>query len=172
MEPGAKRGGGPGGARAVFFMVLIMARMIGYMLTWTIYGTWLQGDKRGYVKEGEVLGENRRLSEANQGRLKGRARRLDKRDKIVVRDAILSEAKRLGQEILAISVCSNHVHVVVNCIDEPLEVAVARYKKAGRVALRETGFEGRVWTRGYDKRFCFDEASLEDRIRYVQGHDS
>jgi len=76
------------------------------------------------------------------------------------------------KEILAITVCSNHVHVVVNCIDEPLEVAVARYKKAGRVALRETGFEGRVWTRGYDKRFCFDGASLEERIRYVQGHDS
>jgi len=153
-------------------MVLIMARMIGYMLTWTTYGTWLQGDKRGYVKDGEVLGEDRRLYEANQGRLKGRARRLDKRDKIVVRDAILSEAKRLGQEILAIAVCSNHVHVVVTCIDEPLEVAVARYEKAGGVALRETGLEGRIWTRGYDKRFCFDEASLQERIRYVQGHDS
>ena len=77
-------------------MVLIMARMIGYMLTWTTYGTWLQGDKRGYVKDGEVLEEDRRLYEANQGRLKVRARRLDKRDKIVVRDSILSEAKRLG----------------------------------------------------------------------------
>ena len=36
-----------------FFMVLIMARMIGYILTWTTYGKWLQRDKRGYVKEGE-----------------------------------------------------------------------------------------------------------------------
>ncbi len=73
-----------------------MARMIGYMLTWTTYGTWLQGDKRGYVKDGEVLGEDRRLYEDNQGHLKGRTKRLDKRDKIIVRDAILSEAKRLG----------------------------------------------------------------------------
>ena len=142
------------------------------MLTWTTYGTWLQGDKRGYVKDGKVLGEDKHLYEANQGRLKVRAKRLDKRDKIVVRDAILSEAKRLGQEIFAIAVCSNYVHAVVNCIDEPLEVAVARYKKAGRVALRETGLEGKVWTQGYDKRFCFAEASLEERIRYVQGHDS
>jgi len=30
-----------------------MARMIGYMLTWTTYRTWLQGDKRGYVKDDE-----------------------------------------------------------------------------------------------------------------------
>ncbi len=37
----------------LFFWVLIMASMIGYMLTWTTYGTWLRGDKRGYVKDGE-----------------------------------------------------------------------------------------------------------------------
>ena len=32
VEPGAKRCGGPGGARAFFFVVLIMARMIGYVV--------------------------------------------------------------------------------------------------------------------------------------------
>ena len=54
----------------------------------------------------------------------------------------------------------------------PIEETVRRYKNASTVALREKGLEGKVWTRGYDKRFCFDEASLEERIRYVQGHDS
>jgi len=39
VEPGAKRRGGPGGARAVFFMVLIMARMIGYVVTYGAFGT-------------------------------------------------------------------------------------------------------------------------------------
>jgi hypothetical protein len=77
-----------------------MAKTVGYMVTWTTYGTWLQGDRR------------------------------------------------------------------------PIEETVRRYKNASTVALREKGLEGRVWTRGYDKRFCFDEASLEERIRYVQGHDS
>lgn len=43
-------GWNPGG----FFVVLIMVRMIAYMLTWTTYGTWLQGDKRRYVKDGET----------------------------------------------------------------------------------------------------------------------
>ena len=27
-----------------------MSDMVGYMLTWTTYGTWLQGDERGWVK--------------------------------------------------------------------------------------------------------------------------
>ena len=29
--------------------------MIAYMLTWTTYGTWLQGDERGYGKDGETF---------------------------------------------------------------------------------------------------------------------
>ena len=45
---------GPGRFFLFFvFLVLIMARMIGYILTWTTYDTWLQGNKRGYVKDGE-----------------------------------------------------------------------------------------------------------------------
>ena len=29
-----------------------MEKTLGYMITLTTYGTWLQGDKRGYVKNG------------------------------------------------------------------------------------------------------------------------
>ena len=35
--------------------------MIAYMVTWTTYGSWLQGDKRGYVKDGQILGGNYNL---------------------------------------------------------------------------------------------------------------
>ena len=31
-----------------------MAKTLGYMITWTTYGTWLQGDERGYVKDGNI----------------------------------------------------------------------------------------------------------------------
>lgn len=43
-----------------------MKVMIGYMVTWTTYGTWLQGDKRGYVKNGKILARNDKLKSANQ----------------------------------------------------------------------------------------------------------
>ena len=52
-----------------------------------------------------------------------------------------------------------------------IERVVSRLKSAGYYALREGGFRGRVWTRGYDKRFCFDEESLRTRVDYVKGHD-
>jgi len=31
------------------------------MVTWRTYGTWLQGTKKGYVKDGEVIKKNERL---------------------------------------------------------------------------------------------------------------
>jgi len=35
-----------------FFEDFILRRLFGYMLTWTTYGTWVQGDRRGFVKDG------------------------------------------------------------------------------------------------------------------------
>ena len=147
-----------------------MARMIGYMVTWTTYGTWLQGDKRGYVKDGEVLGENKHLRESNIGGQKGETVKLGRDEREIAHNAILDEAKKSGQKIQAIAVCSNHVHVVADSTDEPIEVIVGRYKNAARVALGKSGFAGRVWTRGFDKRFCFDEEALAGRVKYVKRH--
>lgn len=53
-----------------------------------------------------------------------------------------------------------------------VESTAARYKRATSQALREKGFKGKVWTRGYDKRFCFDEKSLRARVDYVKKHFS
>ena len=47
-----------------------MTKMVGFMATWTTYGTWLQGDKRGYVKKGITLGSNAQLEKSNKQLLK------------------------------------------------------------------------------------------------------
>ena len=46
-----------------------MVNTVGYMVTWTTYVTWLQGDRRGYVKGGLVLGSNEDLHLDNKSRL-------------------------------------------------------------------------------------------------------
>ena len=148
-----------------------MARTLGYLLTWTTYGTWLQGDERGYVKDGEVLGANVAIKIDCRKNLKRAAVRLRRDERAVVREAILGAREKFDQKILAIAVCSNHVHVVCEYVDVPIGVVVSYYKNAGRMALKTMGFRGRAWTKGYDKRFCFDEAALAERIRYVKGHD-
>ena len=141
------------------------------MLTWRTYGSWLQGDKRGYVKDGKVLGANAGLERANISLLKGNAVKLGRGEWDVVRQAILGEAERVGEKVLAISVWSNHVHVVVGAGGGEAGKVVRQLKLAGYHALRKGGFEGRVWTGGYDVRFCFDEEALAERVRYVEGHD-
>ena len=141
------------------------------MITWTTYGTWLQGDKRGYVKNGKILSENKNLWKRNKINQTKKAIRLTKSNRQTVREAILNEAEKLGQAIYSMAVCANHVHIVAECIDETIETVVARYKKAARQALNSNGFVGRVWTKGYDKRYCFDENSLKNKIDYVQRHD-
>jgi REP element-mobilizing transposase RayT len=148
-----------------------MGKVVGYMVTWTTYGTWLQGSKRGYVKNGEVRGACARLRESNRRRQKDRMFVLTKENRERVRRAILDEAGRLGQKVLVMSISTTHVHMVVNVIDEPIETAVGRYKRAATKALRAKGIRGRLWTRGYDRRFCFDEKSLKYRIEYVERHN-
>lgn len=140
------------------------------MVTWTTYGTWLQGGTRGYVKDREVCGACRRLKEANKKKQRDKRFILTRENCELVRAAILDEAGKLGQEVCAMAISTTHVHMVVDVIDEAIETAVARYKRAATKALRAKGIRGKVWTRGYDKRYCFDERSLQDRIEYVQRH--
>lgn len=147
-----------------------MGKMVGYMVTWTTYGTWLQGDKRGYVRDGRILPADAGLEAANRKLQKSGSVRLTPIQKKVVEEAVLKEAKRIGQEILALAVCSNHIHLVANKGNESIENAVSRYKNVSSSALKKTGLTKRIWTRGFDKRFCFSDEHLEQKIKYAHHH--
>ena len=148
-----------------------MGKMVGYMVTWTTYGTWLQGDKRRYVRDGKTLPSDAELEEANKKLQKSKLVRLTSEQKKVVENAILKEAERIGQEILAMAVCSNHIHLVVGKGNESIESTVSRYKNVSTCALKKTGLTKRIWTRGFDKRFCFSGEQLEEKVKYVRRHD-
>ena len=147
-----------------------MGKMLSYMLTWTTYGTWLPGDDRGYVSRGKILGKNEALRRANIARLKSRFVRLSRQEQEVVRRAILSRAESPRQKIYAIVLRSNHVHIVAQRISKSIEMVVSYYKNSARLALRANGFTGRLWSRGFDKRFCYEHSQLKGRIEYLQGH--
>lgn len=148
-----------------------MAKTLGYMITFTTYGTWLQGDERGYVKKGRIYPENKVLKRTNQQLQLQQTVILSKNQRQIVRNAILKEASTQKQQIYALSVKSNHIHIVVQNSRQPVSKIVAYYKKAARIALKAAGHNGKLWTRGYDKRFCFDKESLEQRIKYVRSHN-
>jgi len=147
-----------------------MAKMVGFMATWTTYGTWLQGDKRGYVKKGITLGSNAQLEKSNKQLLKHDKIIIPKNLRKTVENAILKEAEEIGQKVYAIAICSNHVHIVIESTVERCGYSVGRFKRASTKALRKYGFANRVWTKGHDKRYCYNQNELETRIAYVQSH--
>jgi len=149
-----------------------MAETIGYMITWTTYGTWLQGDKRGFVKNGIIYPSNKSLVESNRQKLSKNPIKLSKNHRRQVANAISEKAKQLNQKIFALSVSSNHVHIVAEYIPKPIGKVVTYYKNAAQVALRKIGLTGRIWTKGFDKRYCFDQKSLQNRMNYVNSHST
>jgi len=148
-----------------------MGKTVGYMLTWTTYASWLQGDERGYVKEGRMLCADKGLVALCEKFQKGHAAKLRSDEKDIVRRAILDEAQRIGRNVEALAVCSNHVHLVLRYSPEPIGRTVSRFKNVASAALRSHGRAGRVWTRGFDKRFCFNPDDMTRRIRYVNNHN-
>ena len=147
-----------------------MAKMVGFMATWTTYGTWSQGDKRGYVKNGITMGANAQLEKSNEELLKHDKIMIPKSLRKTVENAILKEAEEIGQKVYAIAICSNHVHIVIESTVERCGYSVGRFKRAATKALRKYGFANRVWTKGHDKRYCYNQNELETRIAYVQSH--
>jgi REP element-mobilizing transposase RayT len=148
-----------------------MTKTLGYHITWTTYGTWLQGDERRYVKDGKILPADEALLQSNQKLQVQDTVKLSKLQQEIARQAIMKQAELLKQQIYALAVKSNHIHIVAEYIPQPIAKIVAYYKSAARLALKTVGCDGKVWTAGYDKRFCFDKETLERKIRYVQNHN-
>ena len=140
------------------------------MVTFTTYGTWLQGDKRGFVKDGKVLEASKGLEQANKENQSSNRITLNRKQREIVKSAILKEAARIGENVLAILVWSNHTHIVIEGGGKPIDTVVNRLKTATYYALQENGFERKIWTKGYDRRFCFNEEELKARIEYVNRH--
>ncbi len=140
------------------------------MITWSTYGTWLQGDDRRYVKNGRILAPNKSFVDSNKSTLVRNPVKLSKNQRQIIHIAIIAKAKKLKHNILALSVASTHIHLVLQYSPNPLGRIVSHYKNAALIALRTTGIKGRIWTAGYDKRYCFDKKSLNQRINYVLSH--
>jgi len=141
------------------------------MVTWTTYGTWLQGDERGYVKDSEILPANIKLKKANQNQQKFQTVKLNPGQKQIVQNAICQEAQKINQKIFAIAVCSNHVHIVVGVSSKSIEQIVHKYKRMSTLYLGNAGLDGKVWSTGFDKRFCFTGKEIEQKIKYVNKHN-
>lgn len=156
--------------------IAAMDEVCALMLTWTTYGTWLQGDERGaYNRKGETLkshyiAPDARLEELHRKRMTDNALTLDAAMRKVVRLAIEECCAFRGWPVLALNVRSNHVHIVVPPRAEGRDMLHDLKARATR-KLREAGLvraNQSVWTRGGSVSRLNSEASVAKAIEYTK----
>jgi REP element-mobilizing transposase RayT len=69
-----------------------------------------------------------------------------------------------------LAVYSSHIHLLARPHTQSIEELAGRYKSMTTRVLWQQGRKGRIWSKGYDKRFCFSEEKLAAKISYVQNH--
>ncbi|WP_428308810.1 hypothetical protein [Lacipirellula sp.] len=146
-----------------------MRPTLGIMITATTYGTWLRGDRRGWIDDGKLMPPSPGLEDADRERMEHPPFVFGAEQLLEVGDLMgRSLVTRLAAPIFALHVGSWHFHVVIGVQPCDVPAAVKCGKDAVRFGLRPSR---PIWTAGYDKRYCFDEASLRGRIRYVERHN-
>jgi hypothetical protein len=146
-----------------------MGNTLATMLTMTTYGSWLRGDRRGWVDDGIIMPPDPALEEADRRRMK-HSIYLFRREQLLDVGRYIGEAltTRQGQLIYAKSVGNWHVHILIG----PTRHPIGDVAKCAKDAVRYGLHPGRpIWTEKFDKRFCFDKRTVRNRIHYIERHN-
>ncbi|MFQ5425415.1 MAG: transposase [Phycisphaerae bacterium] len=156
-----------------------MSEPLAYLITWTCYGTWLHGDRRGSVDDEHNVPDTPFLSPDSSRaasetmRLRNPPVELDARCRQIVEHTIEAHCRRRGWDILALNVRTNHVHVVVRTADVTPDRMMGQLKAWTTRRLREAGCvsaNGRVWTHHGSTRYLWNEQGVDTAIDYVTYH--
>jgi REP element-mobilizing transposase RayT len=146
-----------------------MRDLLAYHLTWTTYGSWLPGDRRGWVdsKEPGIQRPNEHRERFASERVKSPTIRFDEDQREIVDGAIRSHCDIRRWTLHALNVRTNHVHLVVSAAIDP-DNAILQFKAWCSRRLNERHHVSqRWWTRGGSTKYIFDQRYLEAAIRYV-----
>jgi REP element-mobilizing transposase RayT len=144
---------------------------LGFFITWTVYGTFLPGDSRGWTRFGKGKQLPRPfLADWAKEQLKHPIELLNEADRTSAKLAIEKTGEERGWKIWKANPRSNHVHVVVsapgyagNVVRDQLKARCTR-----ELRLHSPRFRDRtVWTRGGDWQIIDTEEELEAIILYA-----
>ena len=151
-----------------------MPEPVGFLLTWTTYGTWLPGDERGWIKRGQgVKLPDPVLRDAAAARMTEPACTLDAEQRRLVDETVADHCRIRGWHLHAMSCRSNHVHVVLSADVNPVDMRdqfkawctrklKERQRRDGEQRIRQ-----KWWTERGGQRYIADEDGLEATILYV-----
>ena len=147
----------------------------GYLITFSTYGSWLHGNKRGSVDRhhnapgSPYLGRNEARANRCRALQKTKTYRLSEERREIVKAAIKEVCHRRGWTLHALHVRVAHVHIVITASDAPGKVR-GTLKAIASARLAETeDREGRRWSRGGSVRYLWSPEAVEEAIIYVLG---
>jgi REP element-mobilizing transposase RayT len=154
---------------------------LAYLLTWTLKGMRLHGDRRGSVDPqhnvfGEpLLGADPVRAAIESRQLKLTLKSLDARAREVVATTLQEVAARRGWTLVAHAARPTHIHVVVSAPGERPERVMSDFKAWATRRLREAGLirrDARPWARHGSTRYLWKEQHVAAADAYVdEGQD-
>ncbi|MBI4483913.1 MAG: transposase [Acidobacteria bacterium] len=148
---------------------------LGYLITFSCYGTHLHGDQRGsttiYLNEPgtPTIPSNPELVEENRKRMRQGPYRLDQSRRRIALEAVLEVCTYKQWSLYAAHVRAEHIHVVVHAPTLP-EPVMNALKARISFRLNETGIDHpgkRRWTRHGSTRYLWTMEDIRNAIRYV-----
>ncbi|MEO1983492.1 MAG: hypothetical protein ABGZ23_06220 [Fuerstiella sp.] len=157
-----------------------------WLLTWTMYGSWLPGDKRGFVSnvrdgDGPEVRHNIPGTEydSDMSALEAHTRSRMKADPVRIdvpqAEALFVQFQQTGRfrgwRLFAVAIMANHCHIVTGVPGDPEPATLLQsFKSYG--SRRLNGIFGRPvsgtwWTASGSKRKLPNDAAVLAAIRYV-----
>jgi len=148
---------------------------LAYLITFRTYATWLPGDERGTVDNRHnipgtpLLPANPKRKDAYAAGSRSHVAELTPTRRDAVLLAITETCQHREWEIHAVSVRSNHVHIVMSGMQEPEQIMTTLKAYATR-RLRELGLaapDARIWSRHGSTKYLWDLDGIRDACAYV-----
>jgi REP element-mobilizing transposase RayT len=151
---------------------MLLDEPIAFFITWSVYGSHVQGDERGWRRRrhGEQIPQPG-LAQWRRERLKHDVMLLVPEQRQVVEHECEKHCQRRGWHVWAMNARSTHVHFVVTAAESSGKTVRDQLKANATRGLRERWmqFVGRpVWTVGGDWAFINTEDELEQVCLYVR----
>jgi REP element-mobilizing transposase RayT len=152
---------------------------LAFHLTWTAYGTWLHGDERSWVESGVPGIQAPDAARASEARalLAEAPVVLDDVQRQLVEATIREVCQFRGWVIHALSVRTNHIHLIVTAAGRHPDEVMKQFKawcsrklsdQAGLTKKTSARAGRRRWfTEGGSTKWINEPAYLENAIRYV-----
>jgi REP element-mobilizing transposase RayT len=145
---------------------------LAFFITWTVYGSHLQGDERGWRRrrKGNQLPQPR-LAKWRRERLKYDVIVLSSEQRAVVEAVCRCHCEHRYWHLWEVNARSSHVHVVVTATGYSGKIVRDQLKANCTRGLRERWSQFRdrvVWTIGGDWEYIIREEDLETVCLYVR----